>query len=283
MQVRDFETLIAVAEEGSIEATARRLGITAAAVSQRLSRMEDAAGRQFVVRDQPSRLTEAGDAMARAGWQIRLVLEETKLEPDAHPAALRVAVHHDSLAAWFVPAIAGFFKRTGRTIEIITADHTETRNLLRTGQVSAAVSSEPAPLAGCIVARVGRLEYRAVAAANHASNATGDGLPALFFDRQDTPTLLAISRLGLSDAPRSYIPSVHDLHSAVLAGAGWGVMPLPLVAEDLLAGRMIALELAAVLNVDLFLHFWRSSGPTLKILEEEVHKAFRSRAHPPDR
>lgn len=276
MELRDFETLIAISEEGSLEAAARRLLVSAAAVSQRLSRMEDLAGRQFVIRSQPARMTEAGHAMVRTGRQIRLVLEETSLDLPAQFQPLTVAVHHDSLAAWFIPALMNFQRRTGRTLEIMASDHSVTRDLMRAGQAVAAVSSDPDPLPGCVARPLGRLDYVAVVAADHAAGAGWTSLPVLCFDRNDSPTFLSLAPLGLGDVPRTYVPSVHDLHAALVSGAGWAVMPLPLVAKEIASGVLAQLVPAPTLSIGLFFHRWRSGSSVLGVLEEEALAAFLS-------
>lgn len=276
MDIRDFETLIAISEVGSLEAAGRSLGVTAAAVSQRLSRMEDLAGRQFVIRSQPARLTDAGAAMVRAGRQIRFLIEEATAEPDRASRPIKVAVHHDSLASWFIPAFVGFHRHTGRTIEVIAADHSETRDLMRAGQAAAAVSSDPDALPGCVATPLGRLDYVAVVARHKVDAAVWTTLPVLCFDRQDSPTARSLPVLGLSGPSRSFIPSVHDLHAALLSGAGWAVMPYPVVARDLAAGRLEKVAPEPTLTIDLFLHMWRTESRDLQILEREVLAAFKS-------
>jgi LysR family transcriptional regulator (chromosome initiation inhibitor) len=60
-----LESLVAVAEEGSFQRAAQRLGLTQSAVSQRLHSLEAQAGTILVVRSRPARLTPAGEVMAR--------------------------------------------------------------------------------------------------------------------------------------------------------------------------------------------------------------------------
>lgn len=276
MELRDLETLIAISEEGSLEAAARKLLVSAAAVSQRLSRMEELAGKQFVIRCQPAQLTEAGNAMVRAGRQIRLILEEATPNLPMTALPLQVAVHHDSLASWFVHALVRFHERTGRTIEVIASDHSVTRDLMRTGQAAVAVSSDPDPLPGCVAKPLGGLDYVAVVATEHAKELRWKNLPVLCFDRYDTPVSLSLAQLGLREVSRSYIPSVHDLHAALLNGAGWTVMPLPLVAENLASGVIVKLLPDRTLRLELYLHRWRAESSILGVLEEEAVKAFKS-------
>ncbi|MBD1204905.1 MAG: ArgP/LysG family DNA-binding transcriptional regulator [Rhodobacteraceae bacterium] len=279
MELRDLETLIAISEEGSLEAAARKLLVSAAAVSQRLSRMEELAGKQFVIRSQPAQLTEAGNAMVRAGRQIRLVLEEATPNLPMMALPIQVAVHHDSLASWFVHVLVRFHQRTGRTIEVIASDHSVTRDLMRAGQAAAAVSSDPDPLPGCIAKPLGRLDYVAVVATAHVTGRRWKTLPVLCFDRHDSPTSLSLATLGLTEVSRNYVPSVHDMHAALLHGAGWAVMPLPLVAEGLASGILARLLPDPTLRIELYLHRWRAESSVLGVLEEEAVAAFRSQVN----
>ena len=60
-----LESLLAVAEEGSFQRAAQRLGLTQSAVSQRLHALEGQAGTILLVRSRPARLTPAGEVMVR--------------------------------------------------------------------------------------------------------------------------------------------------------------------------------------------------------------------------
>jgi LysR family transcriptional regulator (chromosome initiation inhibitor) len=186
-----------------------------------------------------------------------------------------VAVHHDSLAAWFIPALVNFQRRTGRTLEIMASDHSATRDLMRAGQAVAALSSDPDPLPGCVARPLGRLDYVAVVAADHATGSGWKALPVLCFDRDDSPTFLSLASMGLSDVPRTYVPSVHDLHAALVLGAGLAVMPLPIVAKEIASGVLTQLVPGPTLSIGLFLHRWRLESPVLEVLEEEAVAAFR--------
>ena len=56
---------VAVLEEGSFEAAARRLSVTPSTVSQRIKALEDRLGQVIVVRQSPCRATPAGERLLR--------------------------------------------------------------------------------------------------------------------------------------------------------------------------------------------------------------------------
>lgn len=58
-----LETLVAITEEGTFDAAARRLHVTASAVSQRVRALEQAAGQVLVRRTTPATVTPAGEPL----------------------------------------------------------------------------------------------------------------------------------------------------------------------------------------------------------------------------
>ena len=66
-----MDCIIALAEEGSFQRAAARLGLTQSAVSQRLHALEDHSGTVLVVRERPVRLTPAGEVMLRHARRAR--------------------------------------------------------------------------------------------------------------------------------------------------------------------------------------------------------------------
>ncbi|PLP60105.1 hypothetical protein CYK37_08035 [Mesorhizobium loti] len=282
MDLRDLATLVAIAENGSLEAAARALHVTASAVSQRLAKLEDSFGDLLIIREQPTRLTVSGEALLRTARQIDLLLHEARQQVGQMTEAgtITVAVHHDSLASWFVPAMIMFQAETCHMLEILAVDHTRTRSLLRAGSVAAAISSEPDPLPGCEVDRIGVLRYWAVSSPGTAISAREGTLPVVFFEKEDTPTSAALARKTNSplSAVRCYIPSVADIETAVMRGAGWAVLPEPLIADKLAKGELVALDDEPALEIELFLHSWRSESRAIKSLRNAIQQAFSAAA-----
>ena len=278
MDLRDLSTLAAIADNGSLEAAAKALNVTASAVSQRLAKLEGSIGYLLVVRENPARLTKSGEALLRVSRQIDELLGEarTEIADVITGSQVVVAVHHDSLASWFVRAMASFQDETGRMMEVIGVDHTATRSLLRSGTVAAAISSEPSPLPGCVANRIGVLKYWAVVAPNKRDAVSTGSIPLITFDREDSPTLAAVARLRTVTANQSacYIPSVHDIRIAALQGVGWAVCPEPLVAEDLAKGDLETITPEPVLEIELYLHCWRSENKMVDALRRAVKSGF---------
>ncbi len=76
-----IEAFLACAEEGSVSAAARRLGVSVSSVSQQLSNLEGALGAELIDRSQrPARLTPAGETFRRRAARIAQEAAEARAE-----------------------------------------------------------------------------------------------------------------------------------------------------------------------------------------------------------
>lgn len=244
--------LAAVLRSGSFEAAAARLGVTPSAVSQRVRGLEERTGTVLVLRGPPVRPTPAGDRLLRHVDDVALLERAVAgdlpgLTGRNEPAVLRIAVNADSLATWFLQALAGqdlLFE-----IEIDDQDHSD--DWLRRGAVAAAVTGRAQPVQGCNLHPLGSLRYVAVASPAFRDRWFGAGVsadtlsraPSLLFDHRDRlqrdwAALVAGRPVAL---PAHRIASSEAFRRAALLGIGWGMNPLPLIADDLAAGRLVAL------------------------------------------
>lgn len=274
MQQDHLETLAALVDEGSFDAAARRLHITSSAVSQRMKALEQSTGQVLVRRTAPVSPTDAGRILLRHARQVALLEADTRQALGAGTGATRIAlaVNADSLATWFLPALAGF--GPGIAFDLHREDQEHTHALLRDGTVMAAVTATSDPVQGCRVEPLGVMRYRAVCAPGFdaADLATA---PVVHFDRNDDLQEAFLRRRGLPTdaAPRSYIPTSDDFARAVALGLGWGVLPVQQCLGPLAAGELV--ELAPGEPVDVPLHWqrWNLASPTLDAVSEAVRRA----------
>ena len=173
---RQLAAFAAVLREGSFEAAARALHLTPSAVSQRIKGLEERLGRVLIQRGAPCLATPAGQALQRHAQQLQL-LEAQALEPFGLAAddggrrastagtalPLAISVNPDSLATWFVPALAVLRENHDASFDLLVEDQDHSGELLRQGRVMAAVTSDPQPVQGCRVERLGTMRYLAVA------------------------------------------------------------------------------------------------------------------------
>ena len=119
-------TLAVVIDEGTFDAAARRLRITPSAVCQRVKALEQQLGRVLVVRSKPARATEAGEAIVRLARQLALLEHDALADVRARrgrraPSRSPLAVNADSLATWFLPALARLSRSGIRSSSTCTA------------------------------------------------------------------------------------------------------------------------------------------------------------------
>ncbi len=290
IQPAQLEALVAVVEQGTFEAAARRLYVTPSAVSQRIRALESTAGQVLVQRSTPCRATPAGETLLRLARQIRLLQDEADqaLAGERQEVVdLPVAVNADSLATWLRPVLEGVAAWEGAMLRLHVEDQAFSADLLRSGEVLAAVTSDPSPVQGCVVERIGTLRYTPAAAPAFAERwRKGRGydwarMPAVVFNEKDAIQHDVLAARGLSAPPIVHrVPNSHDFHEAVRAGLGWAAIPDPQLLPDLEAGRLVVLAPREHVDVELHWQRWRLDSPALDRLTELVRSAARAGLRP---
>lgn len=281
-------TVAAVVREGSFERAARVLHVTPSAVSQRVRLIEERIGTVLVVRGQPCTATEAGTRLCRHVERVALLEDGLRRElpgllPHADPplrATLRVAVNADSLASWFVRAMAAFSAEADVLLDVSVDDQDQTSEWLRRGHVVAAVTSQARPVQGCRARRLGTLSYVATASPRFAATWFAEGVnaesmaraPSLVFDRNDRLQDRWVRRLLRRDIalPAHRLPSPAAFIDATVEGVGWGMNPRPLVEQHLAAGRLVELVPQRPLDVPLYWQWATLDIPLLERLTRHV-------------
>ena len=276
-----LDALVAIADHGSFEAAARRLRITPSAVSQRIRALESATGQVLISRGTPCRPTPHGEWLVRLGRQTRLLYDEASQALTAATAVeLPVAVNADSLAVWFRDVLAEVARWDSTAIRLLVEDQAHSAELLRSGDVLAAVTSDPAPVQGCTARPLGALRYVPAAAPWFADRWRRRRLPRLGRDagrqlqRQGRSQGDLLRRHGVGEWPPvvHYVPSTADFYEAVRIGLGWGMLPQPQAGADLAAGRLALLS-PDVIDVPLYWQRWRIDSPRLAALTDAVQTA----------
>lgn len=282
-----LDALSTAVAEGTFEAAARYLDITPSAVSQRIKALETAVGRVLLIRAKPIHPTPSGQTLLRVARQLQTITAEAAHELGTGPpdlkAVIPVAVNADSLATWFLTALAAV--EPSCVFDLHRSDQDQTAELLRDGTVMAAVTAQAEPVPGCTIQRLGRMRYRPRAAPSFAATwfpngATVAGLaqaPVVCFDRQDQLQdryLRRRSRRRLYP-PRHYVPGSADYAQAIWLGLGWGMLP------DLQAppGDLVDFDPENHIDVTLFWQRWRLRTTVLDRLSEAVQQASVDKLH----
>ena len=284
-----LDALVTIAEHGSFEAAAKRLHITPSAVSQRIRALEAAAGQVLISRGTPCRPTPQGEWLVRLGRQTRLLYAEAgQALAGAGAVELPMAVNADSLAVWFGDVLAAVARWEGVALRLHVDDQAHSAELLRSGAVLAAVTSDPVAVQGCTAEPLGALRYVPAAPpwfAERWSGGAGDAgdaesapdwaaMPLVIFNEKDDLQYELLRRHGVPAAPPVVhrVPSSADFYVAVRAGLGWGVLPEPQARADLAAGALVRLS-ADVVDVPLYWQRWRLDSPRLAALTDTVRTA----------
>ncbi|CAN5230202.1 LysR family transcriptional regulator ArgP [soil metagenome] len=281
-QREHLETLAAVVDAGTFDAAAHRLGVTPSAVSQRIKALEQELGRVLVVREKPIRATESGRSLLRLARQLALLEHDAAAQLGLEGAAsfaIPIAVNADSMATWLLPALAGVCAERGITVDLHRDDQEHTAELLASGAVMAAVTSQARPVPGCTSSPLGRMTYRPLAVPAFADRWFADGVdaaalaraPMVDFDRKDElQSRYLRSVAGDAAPPRHYVPASADFARAVMLGLGWGMLPDAQSAAELAAGGLVELDPAASVPVELYWQQWNLRSELLDAVAAAV-------------
>ena len=287
----DYSALRAVAavvQTGSFEKAAGLLNVTPSAVSQRVKQLEERLGVVLIVRGAPCAATETGEWLCRhlenvgmlEGELLRHLPALARPDEPRQRVTLHIATNADSLATWFLAAIATFTKQTSYLVSVAIDDEDHTAEWLERGRVLAAVTSHEKPVQGCRRLSLGTLRYHATASPDFIARHFPDGLspealmraPSLIFNQKDRlQTRWIRQTLGRDvPCPTHWLPSTQSFVEASLAGMGWGMNPALLVQEHIAAGRLVELCPQSPLDVPLYWQINRLAADRLHELTREV-------------
>lgn len=278
-----LSALVAIADHGTFEAAARHLHVTPSAISQRIRALESAAGQVLVRRSTPCVPTAAGHTLLRVARQTALLLAEVgeSLSPGPDVAVdLPVAVNADSLATWLRPALGEIAGWDGVALRLFVEDQAFSADLLRRGEVLAAVTSEPLAGQGCVAERLGSMRYVPAAAPDlvarwrHGNGVDWARMPMVVFNEKDDLQHQVLRVRGIERPSVVHrVPTSADFHEAVRLGLGWATVPEPQLLPDLADGRLVTLGRRLHVDVELFWHRWRLDSPLLTGLSDAVRRA----------
>ena len=276
-----LDALVAIADHGSFDAAARQLHITPSAVSQRVRALEAAAGQVLISRGTPCRPTPHGERLVRLGRQTRLLYAEASQAITAATAVeLPVAVNADSVGNWFRDVLAEVAAWDGTALKLRVEDQAYSQELLRRGDVLAAVTSDPAAVQGCSVDALGALRYLPAATPaladrwRRGESPAWAAMPVVVFNDKDDLQHELLRRRGVAQDPPivHQVPSTADFYQAVRVGLGWGMLPESQAGNDFSAGALVRLT-ADVLDGPLYWQRWRLDSPKLTALTSAVRTA----------
>lgn len=276
--------LSAVLRCGAFDQAAGELNVTPSAVSQRIKALEEHVGTALVHRGSPCTPTSAGRRLAKHAGDLGLLeaqlLRDLSLAGQNSGARLRLAVNADSLATWFIDALAPV---PDLLFELVIDDQDHSTEWLTRGEVSAAIAATDTAARGCDCYSLGALRYVATASPAFVDRWFADGIqhstlsraPCLTFNEKDRLQARWMSHIARArpTPPCHMLPSTHAFIDAAAAGLGWGMNPEPLVRQALNNGTLVALIPDAPLDIPLYWQVSRAMSGAIAPLTRAVRQA----------
>ncbi|VVS93687.1 LysR family transcriptional regulator [Desulfoluna spongiiphila] len=247
-----LDAFVAAVETGSFSAAARRLGKAQSRVSTAIANLEidlgvplfDRSGKYPV-------LTSAGERLLREAREIRercraFSDHADRLAGGVEPM-IRLAVDEllpSSILADLLEGFSGNFPDTD--VELLTGVMGDVGEMVSSGRVDAGIELPLGiPSDDCDWRLLGRMGFSVMAAPHHPLAALKKVSPR---DLAPHRQLVTVSRKGERE-PEAYrfgrriwqCESSHVIRELVLRGHGWAALARHQVAEDVRAGRLVAL------------------------------------------
>ena len=290
-----LQALAMVVQAGGFDRAATALNLTQSAVSQRVRLLEDQIGQILLARTTPPRPTAVGKRLIKHYHQVAQLEAELAEAADfiGSPGyrSLAIGINADSLATWFVTAVAPCLQRLPLVLDVRVDDQDETHRMLRDGEVAGCISTRATPVQGCRMSALGRMTYRLYAKPGFARRYFPKGIraaavneaPALIFNRKDRLLHRLLKDeidLGTDCFPRHYLPSSEKFVDWIAAGLAYGMLPdrqaSPLVEQ----GRLIDLRPGAAVEVALYWHCWTVATKSLEGLTQALVEGARQMLAP---
>ena len=286
---RQCEAVLTVIDSGSFEQAATLLHLTPSAVSQRVRALELFLGTPLVVRTRPCRATPAGQRLLQYLRRVQSLEEELQAEfagEQAAPPRIAIALNTDSLASWFLPALAPFLIREQLLVDLILDDQDHTYTLLEAGLALGCVSTEAKAMRGCVAEPLGAMRYRCMASPDFRelwfdkgmARAAVQRAPVVVFDRKDRLQAdFLLKHYGLTEGawPRHYVPAADPYMQAIALGLGWGMLPELQMRDLQERGLLVDIAPQRPTDVALYWHGWKVQSPRMERLTATLVQAAR--------
>ena len=282
-----LEALFAVVAEKGFEKAAKRLFLTQSAVSRRIHHLESLLGEPVLIRSKPPKPTKLGTKLMVHLQQVQQLELSLNLKgSDFHydnrqPITVKLAANADSLATWLPEALTApqeSFEYNYR-FEILTEDQSVGLKRMKAGEVMVCICSNASPVNGSLAYELGALRYQAICSPSFikryditSPHQLAD-LPCLVFDEHDKLQHEFLAQLSDSVPRYTHIcPSPEGFKQAMLAGLGYGLLPILQLGDSVEKGELVNLMPDYHLDTPLYWHCWEAESPPLKALRTHAVK-----------
>ena len=280
------QAFIAVIEETSFDAAAKRLAVTPSAISQRIKTLEDRIGQLLVIRQSPCQPTPAGEKLLAKVKPMALLETEVMSEfvPQASTQAKRftLAVNEDSLSTWLIPTLTALHQQHGHLFDLCVDDQDYTLDYVKNGTAIGALTSEKTPLQGCTCHRLGNMRYYAVASPQFAKRYFANGLtpqafiqaPLIAYNRKDPLQhrfMEKVTHQALSPNNIHFMPNSSGLVTAATQHMGWCMVAEGLLGDAIKHQQLVYLAPEMWLDEPLY---WQHAAVQSKLLDRVTNALF---------
>lgn len=286
---RQCEALLAVIDSGSFEQAAAVLHLTPSAVSQRVRALETAIGSPLVLRTRPCRATSAGQRLLQHLRRVQSMEDDLQADfagSETAPLRIAIALNNDTLASWFLPALAPFVIREQILLDLVLDDQDHTYTLLEAGHALGCITTEAQPMRGCAVEPLGAMRYRCVASPEFRARWFAKGMtraavrqaPVIVFDRKDRLQAdFLLAHYGMPDdaVPRHFVPASDPYMQAIALGLGWGMLPELQMGALRKRGALVDIAPMRPTDIHLYWHGWKVQSPRMERLSRTLVQAAR--------
>ncbi|KAG1647636.1 putative HTH-type transcriptional regulator [Nymphon striatum] len=190
---------------------------------------------------------------------------------------VRIAVNADSLATWFLPALA---EHDDFLFDLNVDDQDHSADWLRSGEVAAAITGHAGPVRGCDSYPLGAMRYYATASPSYMAHYMPNGptrealetAPAMTFDDKDrlqsdwanevTNQIVTLQKHRLA--------STQGFVLAARLGMGWGMNPESLCKDALSSGDLVEVKPNTPMDVPLYWQVSRLTAKPLRLLTRSI-------------
>ena len=280
-----LQSLDAIIAEQSFDAASKRLNITQSAISQRIKQLEEQCTQPVLVRGTPLKVTALGAKLLSHYQQIMQLecdlLAEIDPEKSTAPVPISIALNADSIASWFIPAVADVLKIHNIELDLHVVNESISHELIKNGKAFAAISDKHTGSPKTKVTPIGNVVYKLCANPSFRDKYFANGLnsdslrlaPGINYDHMDNMHYQFIDQhfgLNKGEYPCHRVRSTEGFVNLALNGVAYSLFPEPQIAQYLANGKLIDLAPELHLNQPLFWHSWILEKGLRKVISEHV-------------
>lgn len=291
LDYRWIEALDEIIAQRSFEKAADVLCISQSAVSQRIKQLEKWLAQPVLVREQPPRVTPAGQKLL--GLYRQVCILEQEILPDLSgddsdkTVSVSIATNADSLATWLIPALAPLVEQGNIQLNLLVDDEHRTIEKLKNGEVVAAISQSAKSIPGCEAVLLGDMPYLCVCAPGFyqryfpagVSGAALERAPSIAFDPNDFVNERFVRKsLGyeMQSPVKHSVGSSEACVKGALAGIGFAMIPEIQIRAELEQGLLVEILPGMRIDQKLYWHHWQLESGILKRLSHDIIRAAQS-------